>query len=205
MLAGKIMRQVEYFDAHPDCVLCYHNLELFDSDTNQSMGLYNTRMRNPARSGSVRELIRNGCFIGGNSVMVRRASLPACGYNTAFPVASDWQLWIAVTIDGGQIGYINAVLARYRRHANNTTAVASPLNKQAILDALNTTNWVVVNYPQYSFDALKAYAIHLRLLRRLDSGNSYANSLAASLKVWPTLAAAFALVLHTVTFGSSKK
>jgi glycosyltransferase involved in cell wall biosynthesis len=204
MLPGKISKQVDYFMLHPECALCYHNLELFDSDSNKGMGCYNN-FRNPARQGSVRELIKHGCFIGGNSVMVRRKNLPPGGYNIAFPVASDWQLWIAVTIDGGQVGYINEVLARYRRHANNTTAIASPLNKQAILDALNTTNWVVVNHPEYSVDALKAYAIHLRLLRRLNGGKSYSRALLASLKVWPTLAALVALALHTFTLGSSKK
>lgn len=205
MLPSKLAKQVAYFDAHPDCALCYHNLELFNSDTNAALGLYNTPMRNPARQGTARELIKHGCFIGGNAVMVRRDKLPACGYNPIFPVASDWQLWIAVTIDGGLIGYIDEVLARYRRHENNTTAVASPLNRQAILDALNTTNWVIVNYPTYSVDALKAYAIHLRLLRRLDAGKSYSTALVASLKVWPTLAAFGALALHTLSFGSLKR
>lgn len=205
MLPSKLAKQVAYFDAHPDCALCYHNLELFDSDTDASMGLYNTPLRNPARQGTARELIKHGCFVGGNAVMVRRKLIPECGYNPIFPVASDWQLWIAVTINGGLIGYVDEVLARYRRHANNTTAIASPLNRQAVLDALNTTNWVMVNYPAYSVDALKAYAMHLRLLRRLDSGKSYSTALIASLKVWPTVAAFGALMLHVVSLGSLKR
>lgn len=204
MLPAKLKKQVQYFDAHPECVLSYHNLEVFDSATDRPLGLYNNA-RNPARSGSVRELIRHGCFVGGNSAMVRRSSLPATGYNVLFPVASDWQLWIAATVGGGQIGYINEVLARYRRHANNTTGIASPLNRQAILDALNTTNWILVNHPQYSIDALKAYAIHLRLLRRLQGGRYYSRSLLASLKVWPTIEAAGALLLHVLSLGSLRK
>ncbi len=204
MLPGKIHEQVQYFERNSDCVLCYHNLELFDSDSGKVLGRYNN-YRNKARSGSVRELIRHGCFIGGNSVMVRRSSLPAGGYNEMMPVASDWQLWIAVTIGGGTIGYIDKVLARYRRHAQNTTAVMSPLNRQAIMDALNTTNWVLVNHPSYSVDALKAYAVHLRLLRRLEGGKFYSRALLASLKVWPTLDAFGALALNFFSAGSVKK
>ena len=204
MLPGKLKKQVDYFDQHPDCVLCYHNLELFDSDSGRALGLYNNA-RNPARTGSARELIRHGCFVGGNSVMVRSSALPANGYNMIFPVASDWQLWIATTVGGGRIGYLDEVLARYRRHSNNTTAITSPLNRQAILDALNTTNWVVVNHPQYSVDALKAYAMHTRLLRRLEGGRFYPRALIASLKIWPTVEAAGALLLYILSFGFVRK
>jgi len=88
MLPGKINAQVSFFHQNPDCVLCYHNLEIFDSASGKVIGYYNGP-KNPPREGSVRELIVHGCFVGGNAVMVRRAALPPGGYNEAFPVASD--------------------------------------------------------------------------------------------------------------------
>lgn len=200
MLPGKINSQVEYFSKHPDCVLCYHNLEIFESATGKILGYYNGP-KNPPREGTARELIIHGCFVGGNAVMVRRESLPPGGYNEAFPVASDWLLWISTTINGGRIGYVNQVLARYRRHDTNTTSTMSSLNRQAILDALNTTNWVAVNHPEYVFDALRGYAIHLRLLRRLDGKKNYLRALFASIKVWPTISAVGAIVISFVTLG----
>lgn len=203
MLPDKLAEQVAYFRKNPECVLCYHNLEIFESSSNKTIGFYNN-WKNPARTGTVRQLIRHGCFIGGNAAMVRRASLPPEGYNMAFPVASDWQLWIATTIDGGLIGYIPRTLTRYRRHENNVTSTSSVLNKQAIVDALNTTNWVVTRRPEYAFDALKGYAIHMRLVRRLNGEVGYFAALSASLKVWPTGAAAAALMLHVLTFGKFK-
>ncbi|AJC20341.1 glycosyltransferase [Pandoraea pulmonicola] len=203
MLPGKISAQLDYFRRHPDCVLCYHNLEIFDSATGKVLGYYNGR-KNPAREGTVRELIVHGCFAGGNAVMVRRASLPPGGYNEALPVASDWALWIATTVNGGTIGYVDKVLAKYRRHELNTTSTSSSLNRQAILDALNTTNWVAVHHPEYVFDALRSYAIHLRLLRRLDGRKHYLRALFASLKVWPTVAACGAIAISVVTLGRVK-
>lgn len=203
MLPGKISAQVEYFQKHSDCVLCYHNLEIFDSATGKVISYYNGP-KNPPREGTVRELIAHGCFVGGNSVMVRRESLPPEGYNESFPVASDWLLWISTTIRGGRIGYVNRVLAKYRRHETNTTSTQSSLNRQAILDALNTTNWVVVNYPEYAFDAIRSYAIHLRLIRRLDGNKNYLRALFASIKVWPTVAAFGAAAISILTLGRIK-
>lgn len=203
MLPGKINAQVAYFHNNPDCVLCYHNLEIFDSASGKVIGYYNGP-KNPPREGSVRELIVHGCFVGGNSVMVRRSSLPPGGYNEDFPVASDWLLWIASTINGGRIGYVNQVLAKYRRHDSNTTSTVSALNRQAILDALNTTNWIAVNHPEYVFDALRSYAIHLRLLRRLDGHKNYLRALLASIKVWPTMAAIGAIMINIATLGRIK-
>ena len=203
MLPGKINSQVEYFWKHPDCVLCYHNLEIFESATGKVIGYYNGP-KNPPREGTVRELIVHGCFIGGNAVMVRRESLPAGGYNEMFPVASDWHLWIATVIKGGKIGYVDKVLAKYRRHESNTTSINSPLNRQAILDALNTTNWVAVNYPEFTFDALRSYAIHLRLIRRLDGNRNYLKALLASIKVWPTIEACGAVIIFFLTLGRVK-
>lgn len=200
MLPGKINAQVSYFHKNSDCVLCYHNLEIFDSDTGGVVGYYNGP-KHPPREGTVRTLILHGCFVGGNSVMVRRESLPLKGYNESLPVASDWLLWIATTINGGKIGYVNQVLAKYRRHSTNTTSPDSPLNRQAILDALNTTNWIAVNHPEYLFDALRSYAIHLRLLRRLDNNKNYLQALLASLKVWPTIAAVGACAIYLMTLG----
>lgn len=203
MLPGKINAQVEYFYQNPDCVLCYHNLEIFESTTGKVLGYYNG-LKNPPREGTVRELIVHGCFVGGNAVMVRRAALPPGGYNEVFPVASDWLLWISTTINGGRIGYINKVLAKYRRHGANTTSAVSSLNRQAILDALNTSNWVAVNHPEYIFDALRSYAIHLRLLRRLNGNKNYTRALFASIKVWPTVAAIGAVIISVVTLGRKK-
>jgi hypothetical protein len=54
--------------------------------------------------------------------MARRASLPKQGGDTRIPFASDWLLWVETLVDsGGQMAYLDEVLARYRRSSGNVT------------------------------------------------------------------------------------
>lgn len=76
--------------------------------------------------------------------MVRRASTPAHGFDSHIFIASDWLFWIETVIDGGRVGYIPEVLARYRRHQGNVTA----LGKNSV-DVLLTVALVDARYPQY--------------------------------------------------------
>lgn len=41
MLPGKIAKQVEYMENNPDCTLCYHNLDVFDSATKKNLYYFN--------------------------------------------------------------------------------------------------------------------------------------------------------------------
>jgi len=133
--------------------------------------------------------------------MVRRSAIPPTGFNEAFGTAGDWHLYIDILLKGGEIRYINKVLARYRRHQTNTTGIGSPLNRLAVLDALNTSNWVMVNYPTYLPEALASYARHVRLLRRFGGGYHYQKALVHSIKINFTFPAAIALLVFWITFG----
>ena len=62
-------------------------------------------------------LVREGCFIGGCSVMHRNIGL-LCDED--IPVASDWLYWIELSYKG-ELGYINEILSEYRRHEANIT------------------------------------------------------------------------------------
>jgi hypothetical protein len=55
--------------------------------------------------------------------MARRDKLPAQGGDTRIPFASDWLMWVETLANsGGQFGYLDEVLARYRRSTGNVTA-----------------------------------------------------------------------------------
>ncbi|MEW6600576.1 MAG: glycosyltransferase family 2 protein, partial [Nitrospirota bacterium] len=62
MLPGKLKKQVAYMERHPDCRITYHNLEVFDSETQQRLYYFN----NPLNSyqGDVSVVIRRGTFNG---------------------------------------------------------------------------------------------------------------------------------------------
>lgn len=159
MLPNKLSKQVAYMEANPICTISYHNLEVFDSDTNENLYYFNKRNRSV--NGDIRTSIRYGTFNGACSSMVRADRAPQDGFNAKFPVASDWYYWIEALANGGTINYIDEVLGRYRRHPNNVTSSRSGIG-QNTLDHLNTCNLLIARFPQFFPDINYAYSMVLR-------------------------------------------
>lgn len=163
MLPGKISKQVEYMEANPNCTICYHDLDVFDSDSN--MTLYFFSQKNKPRQGNVRVSIKYGVFNGACSTIVRRDKAPVHGYNLLLPVASDWCYWVESLVNGGSIDYLNEVLGRYRRHSGNTTNKTNNIG-QNVIDHLNTCNFIMARYPQYLKEVMYCYGVNLRTQRK---------------------------------------
>lgn len=119
MLPNKISKQVEYMENNKDYAICYHDLDVFESDTNKTLYIQSKKVK--PRSGTLTEVAKYGCFNGACSTMVVREKTPESGFNLSLPVASDWMYWLDTLKNGGKIGYIDKVLGRYRRHSNNVT------------------------------------------------------------------------------------
>ncbi len=122
MLADKLQKQVAYFRSHPGVVLCYHDLEWFDSETGKTLRHHNSPHEPgatffPPREGGAETLLRHGNYLGGCSVMIRAGARPADGYNHLLK-ASDWLFFIETAM-AGTIGYLPEILGRYRRHENS--------------------------------------------------------------------------------------
>lgn len=115
----KLERQIQQFRDHPRLAVSYHDVEVFADDP--GFVPYKFSAANPPREGGAREVIRHGSFMCAMSPMFRREFLPAHGYNTAIPYASDWLFQIEVAMRG-TVQYIPEVLGRYRRHSGNLTA-----------------------------------------------------------------------------------
>ena len=119
-LPGKIRKQAAFMQAYPEAVLSHHDVDVFDSSTDAS--LYRWSGRYGKHSGGADSVIRLGTYMCGTSVMARRAQLPAQGGDSRIPFASDWLLWVeTLAVSGGQFGYLDEVLARYRRSPGNVT------------------------------------------------------------------------------------
>lgn len=146
MLPGKISAQVRYMEANPSCSICYHDLDVFDSDTNRTLHLYSSL--NKPRQGDIRVSIEHGAFNGACATMVRASHTPQNGFNVMIPVASDWLYWVETLNNGGTINYIDSVLGRYRRHINNITAKIPGFNA-AYLDRLNSINHIIKLRPEF--------------------------------------------------------
>jgi glycosyltransferase involved in cell wall biosynthesis len=146
-LPGKIRKQVQFMLEHPECTISSHDVDVFDSETGQTLYLWSQRFGQ--REGGARELVRYGNYLSSVSVMVRRIHLRGYGYDDRVRIGSDWLLWLEVLSRGkGKILYLNEVLARYRRHAGNLTNVSGwKYEDQLVTLALVETKWPSLLFP----------------------------------------------------------
>lgn len=195
MLPGKIRRQVEFMETHPDCTICYHDLDVFDSDTGKTLYLFS--QKNPPREGDARVSIKYGTFNGACSTMVRHAHAPKTGYNATLPVASDWLYWVETLLSGGKICYIDSVLGRYRRHLNNVTSRKEKIS-QNVIDHMNACNIILAKHPEYFSEVFSYYS---KLLFSMRHDLPYFDSLALSFRIAPHWKSFISAAVHLFTFG----
>ena len=119
MLPGKISAQVRHMQANPGCNICYHDVELFDSDSDAAIQLWSAFDR-AARAADFGTLVRYGHFNNGMSSMVRASASPK-RFEASIPVASDWLYYVECLAEGGTIEPIAGIFARQRRNAGNVT------------------------------------------------------------------------------------
>jgi glycosyltransferase involved in cell wall biosynthesis len=167
LLPGKIRKQVAWFAEHPKHNISYHDADVFDSNSGHS--LYRLSDLHPMLEGDAALVVREGTFFTGTSVMVRRSAVPRSGFDVSISMACDWLFFIECLANGGFIGPIQEVLARYRRHSGNVTLDRSRGRR----DEWRTLEIVSERYP-----ALRAAVLHraadLKLLdavRDLRSGH----------------------------------
>lgn len=117
-LPNKIQSHVDYMEQHPDVVISYHPVDIFDSASDATLLLTNqTRVDTPL---DVLEIIKL-CIPGAVSVMVRAHALPVGGFDVRLPVVSDWLYYIEIAAKG-KVGFFNKTLARYRKHGSQASA-----------------------------------------------------------------------------------
>lgn len=197
MLPGKIQKQVEFMEKNHQCSLCYHSLEVFDSDTNQTLFYSYAK-----KMGTIKEVIKDGTFFGSCSVVLRAKDIPKKGYDNRIPIASDWLICIDTLVNDGTVEYIDEVLGRHRRHSGNITKIRKDYNNE--IDLLNTCNIAMLNYPQYAKEALYRYSEILASMRFRDE-DKYLHFLKLSLKVNFRLKYFVCFFLYIFSFGKIKK
>ncbi|XOB99856.1 glycosyltransferase [Pseudomonadota bacterium DY0742] len=195
MLPGKISKQVFFMEANPECTICYHDLDVFDSDTDRSIYIRSKKVR--PRQGDIRTCIRYGVFNGACSTMVRTDKTPVSGYNQLLPVASDWLYWVEALGNGGTIKYIDEVLGRYRRHSNNITRKSDSLGQNSV-DHLNACNIIIQKYPEFLRDAIYRYAINIRSIRKEVP---YLSAMLVSFRLTFSLRAILGVAVFFITLG----
>lgn len=144
-LSGKIQKQVAFMLDRPDCTLSYHNVEVFDSKTEEK--IFNWKDRFGSGDGDIKRLVRYGNYLCTLSVMFRRDDLPKLKFYENIPVGLDWIVIFQILMKGnGKYCYLDEVLARYRRHATNMT-----LNWEGkVTSQLTTLNLIQEQAPKFA-------------------------------------------------------
>jgi glycosyltransferase involved in cell wall biosynthesis len=195
MLPGKLSTQVTFMENNFDCTICYHDLDVFDSDTNNTLYIQSHKVR--AREGSASCLIKYGTFNGACSTMVRAEKAPIYGFNITILVASDWLYYVESLVNGGEIKYINKVLGRYRRHENNITNKKTGIGQNTI-DHFNSCNYIFSKYPRFFSESMYRYASVLVSARK---ELPYFTVLYTSLKLRFNFKVLMVLVIYMFTLG----
>lgn len=116
MLPGKFDMQIAFLESNPDVVMTYHAVDVFNSDSGET--LFTTNAAPRLDTSDVSSIIEKLGIAGPMSIVFRRSSMPKGGYDTAISVASDWlfQIEIAAT---GKVAKLPGVWCRYRKHGVN--------------------------------------------------------------------------------------
>ncbi len=146
MHPDKLTLQTEFMEEHPQCIISYHNTEFFDNLSGKT--LYYKNNKKNSHIGDVRTMIKYGMFNTNISNMIRRDKMPEHGANEQISIASDWIFYVDCLVNGGQILYIDEVLARVRRHPGNVTQTKFIKN---LTDQYLSSFIVIKKYPKYIF------------------------------------------------------
>lgn len=129
-LPGKISKQVDVMEKDLSIVLCYHDMEVFQSEDNKTLKYWNHGPGSylpivGSASKVAKAVVEKGTsFLAGLTAMAKRDSLPETGYDLRIPVASDWLLWIEILATAEKdekVVFLPNVFAKYRRHGSNIT------------------------------------------------------------------------------------
>jgi len=116
----KLMKQVKFLDDNKNYAMVYADAYEFNGDiVTEERKLREIDRRN--MSGHILKNLILRCFIPAPSVMIRKSAVDETGFfDTRCLFSQDWNYWLRVA-KKHEIGYLDEVLAGYRRHSGNIT------------------------------------------------------------------------------------
>ncbi|HEV2718849.1 MAG TPA: glycosyltransferase family A protein [Thermoanaerobaculia bacterium] len=159
-LSGKIRRQVEWLEADERRVMCGHAAEAFDALTGKPLYLTTEHRRLHSGLGARRYIEDFGLFPD-ISVAARHSAYPPFGYDERAGVVSVFKLNIDILASGGEYGYIDGVLARYRVHPDSVSVRSKSdpeMHRQFLEGFLASLAITEANHPHLLASCRKARA-----------------------------------------------
>jgi glycosyltransferase involved in cell wall biosynthesis len=122
-LQGKLQYQSDYLDSCKNCFMVYHEMEVFDSETDKTLSLYCRDYYNREfvpEHANLEHLIRYGCFMHVGSIMIRNHEdlLKTTDKENKIILDHPW-LVLNVIYGKGSIDFLDKTLGRYRIHAQS--------------------------------------------------------------------------------------
>jgi glycosyltransferase involved in cell wall biosynthesis len=116
----KLIRQVEYLDAHPLCGLVHTEVSVIDEQDQVLHARFNQETNRAVPQGKcVRDILLRS-HIQTLTVMERRRAFDSAnGFDLRLPVAQDYLHWILVVLHGFEVGYLAEPLGQYRWRAGS--------------------------------------------------------------------------------------
>jgi len=123
VLPGKFQKQVDYLELNSQCSMVYHESDVFDSDTNQTLSAYVADYYNSEyipKHASIEHFIYYGCFMHVGSIMIRNHPqiLETGDQNNKIILDHPWLVLNQIFLKG-HIDFIAETLGRYRIHQNS--------------------------------------------------------------------------------------
>ena len=165
-LAGKLSKQVKWFEQKSERVICGHYLNTCDENSIVT----GTHLTLKVAGKGPKNWIEQGTLYGATSIMLRASAINSRGFDERLPIVSDWKLYIDTLLNGGEYGYLPEFLGLYRKHDNNVTNIKEPVMK----DAQETFNILEkeLNGYEISIRIGRAYILYYgRGLQNLKIGN----------------------------------
>jgi glycosyltransferase involved in cell wall biosynthesis len=152
MLPGKITLQVDFMRAHPDCGICTHDMDVFDSRTGAS--LYRLYERFAPKNGGVASLFTTNWLFGRevkaipSSSMYRAACIGARRYDVRLRIVNEWLFEIDCLMESRLTWRtMPGTLGRYRVHDRQMSRSAEATDR-GFEEALMVLAIAAVRYPE---------------------------------------------------------
>ncbi len=176
MFETKVARQVEALEANKEKLLCYSNMQWFDSSTNKTILNHFNFMFKP--SSSIEKIIAEA-IIPTPTLCFRRNALETIKYNNNLRYVNDYLIAVEVALLGGVV-YIPELLVRYRKHG------ASIMDTTLFLEErVDAANYIIEHYGYESAARHFAETARFDYLLKSVNENNYRDVMVRFVKLIP--------------------